>query len=628
MTKDKYCCKACGKQDKLYDGYCKSHAQQIQEFGFIIHDAQTVEPNEIQLHNDYAELIIKDIKTEYEQARIKIDIEDIDTISDYTWKKTVENVISKDINGNTIMLKQVILDNFEDNIKSLNGDLYDYRKENIEVVTKVKKQKRQPIVSKKNKNKIIIELVGKTDTQVTGSAMLISIPTKDEKYKKILVEFGSNQTNRDLYTEYILNKEIVDSVPCSELEYAFILHEHGDHIFNMPALIPQGFKGRVISTSVNKELMLPMLLDAAFIMSKNVKSINSKKHNIEPLYTESDVYLLMNRTDCYKTHEIHKLTDEISFQFVNAGHILGSCQLILYIKTPTGQIKKIHVTSDLGSGYNKQPFVAEKDIVTSSNISFFEATYNDLNRGFKSKKEVDKERKQFKEYIKKELLNKRNILIGVFAQARQQSMQVFLYEAFKDDETFNYPIYIDGVLGHSMSNAYLSVLEGEEKDYWREVMSWKNFHYVNSFENSQSVALNKSEPKITISSGGMYSNGRVLNHLKTHVEDRNSNIVICGYQAEGCIGHELQRKEAKTVKIEGLEYNKKAKIHQLKTWSSHIQADENINYMSQLHSQCLVLHHSDENKYKFRDIVEEELRKRNNTTKVICADEKNNIFYV
>ena len=100
----------------------------------------------------------------------------------------------------------------------------------------------------------------------------------------------------------------------------------------MPSLIPNGFKGRVISNEINKSIMLPMCLDGAFIMNKNIRAINNKKRNVEPLFTDGDVYLLYNRTDTYTMNEIHKLDDIVSFQFINAGHILGSCQLILYIK--------------------------------------------------------------------------------------------------------------------------------------------------------------------------------------------------------------------------------------------------------------------------------------------------------
>ena len=67
----------------------------------------------------------------------------------------------------------------------------------------------------------------------------------------------------------------------------------------------------------------------------------------------------------------------------------------------------------------------------------------------------------------------------------------------------------------------------------------------------------------------------------------------------------------------------------MKNWRSHIMPIENIKYMSQINTPLIVLNHSDENfKYEFRDIVEEELRKRNNSAKIVCASDKNNIFFI
>ena len=76
--------------------------------------------------------------------------------------------------------------------------------------------------------------------------------------------------------------------------------------------------------------------------------MTNKKYKVEPLFTESDVYLTMNNVIEKSVGEIHKLKERVSYQFVNAGHILGSTQLILYVKYLSGNIKKIHVTSDLG----------------------------------------------------------------------------------------------------------------------------------------------------------------------------------------------------------------------------------------------------------------------------------------
>ena len=363
-------------------------------------------------------------------------------------------------------------------------------------------------------------------------------------------------------------------------------------------------------------------------MNKNVKALANKKYKVDPLFTESDVYLTMNNVIEKSVGEMHKLNERVSYQFVNAGHILGSTQLILYVKSLSGNIKKIHVTSDLGSRYNQAPFVKDKEIVNSSSVSIFEATYNDLNRGFKSKKEVEKERIKLINLIKKELSKNKRILIGCFAQSRSQNMQAFLFEAFKDDPNFDTPIYVDGKLCLEINNCYQEILTDEDKEYFKTVLSWKNFQYIDSYEKSLNTAVNKDK-KIVLVGGGMLTQGRCINHLKTMVEDKNSIIITAGYCGNGTIGFELQRDDNKCVKIEGLEYNKKCKVYKMSTWSSHIQADENIKYMSQIKTPLIIIHHSDEeNKYKFRDIAEEELRKRNNSAKIVCADNDNDTFFI
>ena len=627
MTKEFYC-EICGKRLENNKNICDKHAEQIKLWGFPLDTNPRTEydPNEIVYYEDYAEIVLYDKYQEEIEERVIIDLKDVQKIKDSRWNNK-NNCI---VNTHSVLLSNFLL-NTNNKVKHKDNNYLNCRQENLQIIEKKNKKKKHSYsVSKKNKNKVIVEILGKNNVQVTGSSTLVSIPLGNGTYKKVLIELGGNQTNKDLYTEYLLNKEIVDAVPHSEIDEVFILHNHYDHIANLPALIPNGFSGKVITNNENYRLLLPMLLDGAFIMKKNVTAINNKrKHHIEPLYNEEDVYLLMNHCDIYSMNEIHKIDDVLSFQFVNAGHILGSCQLILYCKTPTGQIKKLHFTSDLGSSYNAQPFVAKKDIVNSSHFSMFEATYNELSRGFKSKKECEEERKYFKELIKDELKHNRSILIGAFAQARQQNMMEFLYRSFKDDKDFKYTIYVDGVLGLNLNAVYSKILTGKDKQYWDEILAWDKFKFINSYEDSIKVASRKNEVKIIVSSSGMFSGGRVVNHLKAMIENTNNTIVLCGYQGEGTVGHELQRTDNKELKIEGVSYKKKAKIIQLKTWSSHIMPMENIKYMSQIKTPLIVLNHSEEdNKYKFRDIVEEEIRKRNNCAKVICASKDNNIFYV
>lgn len=624
-------CKICGRKldigDDLKRELCQKHKYQMKRFGFTIEDNSRNENdlNEIKLYPHHAEIILYDEFQEELEERALIDLDDIDLVKDIRWNKRRE-CVTGNFQGKEIPLQNYIL-NTNEKIIFVSKDSFDCRRNNLYLAKNTKKKHKIYNISKKNKGKIIIEFVGKSKTQVTSSAIMISYPTTDN-YERILCEFGQSQTNKSLYEEYISNKEVVQNVVSYDsIKACFILHAHLDHIGMLPTLVNNHINIPVITTYENKKLIEPLLLDGSYIMNRNINSMLKQKYKVTPLYTESDVYMLMHNVIEKSMNETHKLNDYVSYKFIHSGHILGSCQLVLYIKTLSGNTKTIHITSDLGSEYNQAPFVKSKELLSVSNVSIFEATYNQLNRGFKNKKEVEKERVKLANIIKKELNKNKRILFGAFAQGRTQNLMIYLYEIFKEDPSFDTSIFIDGKLCHAITNAYMSILSDEDREYFKEVLSWDKFIYIDSYDKSLMTAINKDK-KIIISGGGMFSQGRILNHLKTMIEDKDSVIITCGYCGEGTIGREIQRTDNKIIKIEGLEYIKKCKVYNMNTWSSHIMANENIEYMSKINTPLILIHHSDNNKYNFRDIIENTLRQKNNSAKVLCVDEENSIFFI
>ena len=76
-------CKVEGCNNKHYGkGYCAKHYQQIKRKGKIYKTYK--EPNDIILYDDYAEIIILDNKSN-EVGRVKIDLDDVDRVSQYKW---------------------------------------------------------------------------------------------------------------------------------------------------------------------------------------------------------------------------------------------------------------------------------------------------------------------------------------------------------------------------------------------------------------------------------------------------------------------------------------------------------------------------------------------------------------
>lgn len=624
-----YYCRNCGRKltRKFPQMLCQKHYDQLKQYGEFLDDSQrdVDDPNEIIIQGDFAEIILYDFLFEPLEDTILIDVEDVEKIKNYSWQKKKDCIVGLQY-GRTVLLPNIILDT-ENKIEYINGDILDNRKENLkEVKKRTKKNKNITTVSKRNKNKIMIEFIGESHNGVVGSSIVCSYPTKEGEYERVLIEMGMIQRNGALKEEYVINKEVIDRVlSYGNFNAVFVSHAHLDHTGLLPTLVD--YTDRYIMTYENKELLQPLLCDGAYILQKNCKVLENKKYKATPFYTEQDVYRLLNKTSVYNKNEIYKLNEYVSFRFLPNNHIVGATSIELFFKTPSGNIKKVYYSGDMGSPNNQQPFCDVSIIPTNANVIITEATYSDLSRNF-NKHDIKKEREKMLQDIKNELKEGRSILFGAFAMSRTQNLLNFLYENFADDPNFKTPIYLDGKLSLQINNVYRNILKDDDKRAFNKILEWEMLHFVNQFEDSMNLALRKDEQKIVISSAGMFNIGRIVNHLKANIENKNYTIMIIGYCAPSTVGGQLLNEHAKEVKIEGLSYKKLAKIIRYKTWSSHIQGLELVKMLKGINTSLIILHHSDESKYDFRDYMEEEFRLSGNTTKIICADENNKIFFI
>lgn len=232
MNKDnKKYCNQCGKllSKKNKNGLCKKHWDEYRKYGFCISDSPITEfdNNEIIIHKDYAEIVLYDALFQEElEERVLIDLDDVKTCKNVRWNKKHSCIIG-DVLGKNTTLQNYILGN-DNKIEFINGDFLDCRKENLNVIKKKKKKKKNPyIISKKNKNKVTVEFVGESHNGVVGTSILLSYPTKEGDYEKVLIECGMVQMNGALREEYVVNKGVVEKVcECGQIKACFVSHSH------------------------------------------------------------------------------------------------------------------------------------------------------------------------------------------------------------------------------------------------------------------------------------------------------------------------------------------------------------------------------------------------------------------
>lgn len=490
-------------------------------------------------------------------------------------------------------------------------------------------------MGKKNKdNDIIVSFLGTSNNDVTGSSVLINYSKGKKERGYLLLEMGLCQGNATPEKDIAFNRKMLENFPkelISKIEHVIVAHSHIDHIGNTPYLNEDnGFQGQIIGSKATIEISKPLIIDSVGIQLSNIKKIKeSKGKKITPLYTEPQMYQMFDRMKYVSVGEKHILNEWISFRMVNSGHVLGGNMIELWIKKPNNDVKHIVYSSDMGSDYNNeyQYFVPKREQISKCNLFITEATYNNPERCF-SRKDSIKEREELKREIKEQLLQNKRILISAFSFGRFQNLMCMLYDWFHDEEWFkDYPIVLDGVLCHKINSCYSNVLEGEEKEYFRKVSNWKNFNKITSYDGTIAY-LSKRTPSMVIATSGFLTNGKIVTYLQQFLGSSKDVFYVTGYcGSSDSIGFKILNPEQKTVTIDKKVILKRAKIKQLKTFSSHIQYDELIKMFKGLDCNKILIHHSSEDeKEEFGNTVRDELRKIGKSTKVDVVTRKNNQF--
>jgi len=437
---------------------------------------------------------------------------------------------------------------------------------------------------------------------VTGSNYLITT----DKYK-ILLDCGLFQGSQQLEK---LNYEDFQFNP-SEIDFVILSHAHIDHSGRIPKLVKEGFEGKILCTKATSDLCELMLVDSGHIQEsdadwENRKRKRSGKPLIEPLYTSRDALLSLKYFSPALYEQKIKINEDISVRFKDAGHILGSSIVELWI-TEKGKTVKIVFSGDLGM--KNKPIIKDPSFIEEADYLIIESTYGDRLHD-----ETEKRTAKLTDIINKTTLRGGTVIIPSFAVGRTQELIYELnkyYEYNNDIEAFmKIPIYIDSPMAVSATeifqrNSYAFndeakklVLNGDNP------FEFENLHYVKSQEESMRLN-NFTFPKVIISASGMCNAGRVRHHLKHNLWKAKNSVVFVGYQAEGTLGR-IIKDGIKKVKLLGEDVVINAEIHDIEGFSAH--ADQNgliewVGNFKKLPKKIFVVHGEDESSKTFAQLL-------------------------
>jgi len=344
--------------------------------------------------------------------------------------------------------------------------------------------------------------------EVGRSAILI----ESNSGSKCILDYGTRFNNEDRLPYH---------TDLNNLKAIGVSHCHIDHTGGLPYL----YKESNVPLFTN-----PLTLRVTEILLRDMIKISNYPYPFgfrELDKLRSQAYFLENSVP-------HKIDDNFSITFFNAGHIPGSVSILVEVDH-----KKILYTGDINTISTNLVSPAITGNLPEIDSLIIESTYALRNHPLRGDLE-----QQFIEKTINIIEDGGNVLIPAFGVARSQEVLLILnkYETKSN-------IFLDG-LSRKISQTYSNF-----PDYIRNHSNFKKaLKKVQFVSKKNRKSILKKSKNIIISPSGMLKGGAAIDHIKRVLDDPLSAIYLVGYQVEGSPGRKLLD--------EGIfEYEEKQKYH-------------------------------------------------------------------
>lgn len=348
---------------------------------------------------------------------------------------------------------------------------------------------------------------------------------------------------------------------------------------------------------------------------KNRKRVRKGEKEIPPLYTAEEAARCLEIFEPVQYDEIIEITPEIHVRFNDAGHMLGSSIIEVWVNEDGKETKTVF-TGDIGN--NDIPLLAEPTMIEDTDYLVMESTY-----GSRLHMRNDEKAEMFLDIVSETLDNGGTVVIPSFAVGRTQEIlyEINKIKEEKDDEEFRRKyktlmrssVYVDSPLAISATEVFKENTNLFEDEIQEEIMRGDNplefpgLQFTRTADESK--ALNEDNtPSIIISASGMCEVGRIKHHLKHNLWNPKSTILFVGYQAPGTLGYNIVN-GAKKVKIFGEEIAVDARIEYIEGYSGHADQEWLMNFIYSFIKKpkhIFLVHGEPESQDTLREKIEQE----------------------
>jgi putative mRNA 3-end processing factor len=343
----------------------------------------------------------------------------------------------------------------------------------------------------------------------------------------------------------------------SQIKAIFVCHAHLDHSGALPLFNHQGLNVPIFCTSMTKKL--------AYILLKDEFKIQ-KLQREHPAYNKSNITNVMASVK-YVSPRIARQFDDIDFTYYLAGHIPGSCCIMIETEG-----RSLLYTSDIG--FMDTLLMNKCDELPHADVMITESTYG--QREHPDRKETEK---IFLEKVRETLERGGSVLIPVFAVGRAQEIILLL-----DRLETNAPIYLDG-MAEDVTRIIL-----EEPAWIRNGAALrKAFQRVRLVKHEQRSDIARSQ-SVIVTTSGMMEGGPVISYIRYMHDNPKNSVLLTGFQGINTNGRRLM--EQGIVDLEGEIVSVKCEKMQF-DFSAHSGRKELIELIRKVDPEVLIVQHGD-----------------------------------
>jgi metallo-beta-lactamase family protein len=412
---------------------------------------------------------------------------------------------------------------------------------------------------------------------VTGSKYLLRYGNRH-----LLIDCGLFQGDPDWISQN--GSEL--PLPARDIQALLLTHAHTDHAGGVPWLVRQGFRGSIWCTEPTYSLCELMWPDSARLQ------LDSEQ---PPLFDDRDVSATLKLIKERPYYQEFEVVPGVRATFNDAGHILGSAWIELTLQPlpewPCQDSVQLIFSGDLGRANSRT--LAPPDRCERAHFLVLESTYGD--RTHKSASPDS----HLCEAVQRVVRQRSTLLIPAFAVQRCQDLVYLFDELHKDGQIADVSLFLDSPMAAKAVDVfedfpdYLNLEAGQKLNHHEMLLRYPFLQICHTSRQSKAIH-DFAAPRVIVSASGMCEGGRVLHHLKRHLPDPRSTILLAGYQCEGTRGHQLLN-GAGEIEIDAQSVAVKARIEALEGMSGHADYSEIGDWLDDLKEapRCTFLVHGD-----------------------------------